>query len=54
MTKEEWVFIQYEEHEARENFKYKGASIFDPHYDVEKLFELRSSKNWDDVRETVH
>jgi len=31
------------EHEARENFKYRGVSIFDPHYDVEKLVELRKS-----------
>ena len=33
------------EHEARENFKYKGKSIFDPHYDVEKLVKLRSKIN---------
>lgn len=33
------------EHEARENFKYRGVSIFDPHYDVERLVELRSSPN---------
>lgn len=30
------------EHEAREQFFYKGWSIFDPHYDIEKLVELRS------------
>lgn len=30
------------EHEAREAFKYRGLSIFDPHYDIEKLVELRS------------
>lgn len=29
------------EHEAREKFTYRGASIFDPHYDIEKLVELR-------------
>lgn len=29
------------EHETRENFKYRDVSIFDPHYDVEKLVELR-------------
>lgn len=29
------------EHEAREKFTYRGVSIFDPHYDVEKLVELR-------------
>lgn len=30
------------EHEARERFTYKGQSVFDPHYDIEKLVELRS------------
>jgi len=44
--------LQYEEHEARENFKYHGVSIFDPHYDVDKLLTLRTSKEWDDVRES--
>lgn len=29
------------EHEVREMFRYRGESIFDPHYDVEKLVELR-------------
>lgn len=29
------------EHEARELFKYKGASVFDPHYDLDKLLALR-------------
>ena len=31
------------EHEVREQFKYKGRSIFDPHYDVDKLWELRGT-----------
>ena len=31
------------EHEARELFTYKGRSILDPHYDIEKLVELRAS-----------
>lgn len=58
MTKSEVVTtclkacLQYEEHEARENFKYHGVSIFDPHYDVDKLLTLRTSKEWDDVRES--
>jgi hypothetical protein len=30
------------EHELREKFTYRGVSIFDPHYDIEKLVELRS------------
>jgi hypothetical protein len=34
--------LTFLEHEARENFKYKGVSVFDPHYDIEKLVELRS------------
>lgn len=57
MTKSEIVttclkaVLQYEEHEARENFQYKGYSIFDPHYDVDVLLEIRSKENWDDVRE---
>lgn len=29
------------EHEAREKFLYRGRSILDPHYDVDKLWELR-------------
>lgn len=33
------------EHEIREQFKYRGVSIFDPHYDIEKLVELRSDPN---------
>lgn len=57
MTKSEVVttalkaVLQYEEHEARENFKYKGLSIFDPHYDVDKLFSLRQSHDFCDVRD---
>lgn len=30
------------EHEAREQFKYRGQPILDPHYDIEKLVALRS------------
>lgn len=29
------------EHEIREQFLYRGTAIFDPHYDIEKLVELR-------------
>lgn len=29
------------EHEAREKFTYRGVSVFDPHYDIEKLVALR-------------
>lgn len=31
------------EHEMREKFTYKGVTVFDPHYDIDKLVELRSS-----------
>lgn len=39
-----------EEHEARENFKYMGQSIFDPHYNVNKLLNLRQDENALDKR----
>lgn len=42
------------EHETREGFKYRGQSIFDPHYDVEKLVELRQSKGCLSYREERH
>jgi hypothetical protein len=29
------------EHETREKFTYRGVTVFDPHYDIEKLVELR-------------
>lgn len=32
------------EHEARELFLYRGVSVFDPHYDIDKLVELRKSE----------
>ena len=31
------------EHEARENFKYRGQAIFGPHFDVEALVAIRRS-----------
>lgn len=37
------------EHEIREQFKYRGVSIFDPHYDIEKLVELR--RNPESIKE---
>lgn len=30
------------EHEARETFLFQGVAVFDPHYDIYKLVELRS------------
>ncbi len=41
------------EHEVRERFLYKGKSIFDPHYDVDALFELRSRADCQDARDQV-
>lgn len=38
------------EHEAREQFTYRGLSIFDPHYDVEQLFDLRAAPGALEVR----
>lgn len=29
------------EHETREKFTYRGVTVFDPHYDIEKLVALR-------------
>lgn len=46
MTKSEIVqtalkaVLAVEEHEAREQFKYLGHSIFGPHYDVDALVEV--------------
>jgi len=43
MTKSELVatamkaVLSAEEHECRENFRYRGRAIFGPHFDVEKL-----------------
>lgn len=31
------------EHEAREKFTYKGVTVFDPHYDIDKLVALRQA-----------
>lgn len=33
------------EHETRETFTYRGHAIFDPHYDIERLVELRAQPN---------
>jgi len=38
------------EHEARENFKYRGAAIFGPHFDVERLVSLAADESATDVR----
>ena len=38
------------EHEARENFLYKGQAVYDAHLDVEELVKLRASKGCLDTR----
>lgn len=40
------------EHEAREQFTFLGQAIFDPHYDVYKLVDLRASEGSIKGRET--
>jgi len=35
--------ITVEEHEAREAFLYKGAAVFYPHHDIDKLVEIRKA-----------
>ena len=42
--------ITSQEHVAREFFTYKGVNVYSPHYDVERLVELRSSEQSLDVR----
>lgn len=56
MTKSEIVQTTFKavltaiEHESREQFKYDGVSIFDPHYDVDKLVALRQTADALDER----
>lgn len=38
------------EHEAREQFRFRGQSIFGPHFDVERLVTLASDPRNDDTR----
>lgn len=42
-----------EEHEIREEFKYKDISVFGPHLDVDALVELAKYKKNLDLREEV-
>lgn len=32
------------EHEARENFRYRGFAIFGPHHDVEQLVQIKQDE----------
>lgn len=38
------------EHEAREQFTYRGAAIFGPHFSVDRLVALAQDPNAQDVR----
>lgn len=38
------AIITFEEHEAREAFRYKGARIFGPHLDLDSLREFARKK----------
>jgi hypothetical protein len=55
MTKSELVQTAFkavltaEEHEAREAFLYKGRPIFEPHFDVDALWQIATTDN-EDVR----
>lgn len=37
------AYLTFLEHEAREQFKVDGVSVFDPHYDLDALIALRKS-----------
>lgn len=51
MTKDEVIQTAFKavmtamEHEVREQFLYKGVSVFDPHYNLDYLAELRRKPN---------
>lgn len=44
------AILTAEEHETRENFRYKNAKIFNPHIDVDTLVELTKKKSSLDLR----
>lgn len=58
MTKSEIVstalkaVLTAEEHEAREQFKYRSKTIFGPHFDVDKLADLCDTDS-NDVRDNL-
>lgn len=53
MTKSEFIQTAFKccitsmEHRAREHFRYKGAAVFGPHFDVDALLELCRAKRHD-------
>lgn len=53
MTKSEFVQTAFKccltsmEHRAREHFRYRGAAVYGPHFDVDALFALCAAKRFD-------
>lgn len=47
------AILTAEEHEVREHFKYKGAAVFGPHFNVERLVELAGREDARDVRKSM-
>ncbi|WP_347467580.1 hypothetical protein [Burkholderia stagnalis] len=53
MTKSEFVQTAFKccltsmEHRAREHFRYRGAAVYGPHFDVDALFSLCAAKRFD-------
>jgi hypothetical protein len=53
MTKSEFVQTVFKccitsmEHRTREHFRYKGAAIFGPHFDIDALLELCHARRFD-------
>ena len=56
MTRSEFVQTAFkavltaEEHEAREQFRYRGRMIFGPHFDVDAMVEFAGNKENIDLR----
>lgn len=44
------AYLTWVEHEARENFRWRGQAIFSPHFDVDQLAVLARSGNAHDAR----
>lgn len=40
------AFLAYEEHEAREWFRYQNAQVFGPHISIDALVEIANQKEW--------
>ncbi|KUZ70706.1 hypothetical protein WI40_14070 [Burkholderia ubonensis] len=53
MTKSEFVQTAFKccltsmEHRAREHFRYRGAAVYGPHFDVDALLSLCATKRFD-------